>query len=288
MEIITENYVKNLLVRRPDDMHKGGAGRVLIIAGSPGVAGAAALSARTALKSGAGLVQVSIDEALWPIIQILEPCATCLGRGASLASYNAVVLGPGIGKGETGSVITARVLKEYTGKLIIDADALNIIAALGSDFKNSASGVIITPHPGEAARLLGSTTEEINRSREDSVRRLAVLCGGTAVLKGHESLVFSVLKGDTPLKAGIPSVDDSVYQNPTGNPGMATAGSGDVLTGVIAALAGMGLNSEDAAKAGVYIHGKAGDIAADNIGEYGVTSMDISNAVPVAIRAIQG
>jgi NAD(P)H-hydrate epimerase len=286
MEFITENYVKNLFVRRPDDIHKGIAGRVLIIAGSPGMAGAAVLSARTALKSGAGLVQVSADEALWPIIQIGEPCATCVGRDVGLESYNAVAIGPGIGKSEAGADITARVLAEYKGNLIIDADALNIIAARGSAFESSNSDIIITPHPGEAARLLGITTGEVNSSREDSVRKLAAVCGGTAILKGHESLVFTA-PASAPLIAGIPSVDDSVYLNPTGNPAMATAGSGDVLTGVIAALAGMGFNTKDAAKAGVYIHGKAGDIAAAKIGEYGVTAMDISNAVPDAIKSLR-
>jgi NAD(P)H-hydrate epimerase len=285
MEVITENYVKNLLARRPKDMNKGGAGRVLIAAGSPGMAGAAVLAARTTLKSGAGLVQVAIDEALWPIIQVGEPCATCVGRSISFDLYDAVVIGPGIGKGDAGIAITTRALREYKGKLIIDADALNIIAAIGSDFTSASGEIVITPHPGEAARLLGIDVPIVNASREDTARRLAQLSGGTAVLKGYESLVFSASSGMT-LKAGIPAVDDRVYLNPTGNPGMATAGSGDVLTGIIAAFAGMGLCAADAAKAGVYVHGVAGDIAAAKIGEYGVTATDISEAVPAAIRSL--
>jgi NAD(P)H-hydrate epimerase len=250
------------------------------------MAGAAVLAARTALKSGAGLVQVSIEEPLWPIVQVAEPCATCVPRDIPLQSYQAIAIGPGLGKGGAGAAITARVLKEYTGKLIIDADALNIIAAQGSDFTSAAEDIIITPHTGEAARLLGMTTAEIGNARTDSVRKLAALCGGTAILKGYESLVCRAAQSASPGQDSN-NAADAVCLNPTGNPGMATAGSGDVLTGLITAFTGMGLSAEDAAKAGVYIHGKAGDIAAARIGEYGITATDISNAVPEAIHSIQ-
>jgi NAD(P)H-hydrate epimerase len=160
----------------------------------------------------------------------------------------------------------------YNGVLIIDADALNIVADEGLDIRDSAANTIITPHPGEAARLLGTQTDCINADRADAVVELAKRYGSVAVLKGYETL--------------IATADGDMYVNPTGNPGMATGGSGDVLTGVIASLAGQDFRPLDAALAGVYIHGLAGDIKAAEIGEYGLTAADIANGLPQAIKTL--
>jgi len=288
METISRNMIKNLLPKRPKDIHKGKAGKLLIIAGSPSMAGAAIISAKSALKSGAGLVHVSLDKELWPVVQSGEPCAICIGReglnAESLTGYDAIAVGPGLGTGTDEKYIVENLLKNYSGKLILDADALNLIAEHGLLRNKSAAGsrtvpsqpaakLIITPHPGEAARLLRSTSADINSAREDSVKKLASLCGGIAVLKGFETLISDCA--------------NHIWLNPTGNPGMATAGSGDVLTGSICAFAGMGKSPADAAIAGVFVHGLAGDIAAEEIGEYGITAMDIALALPRAIKIIQ-
>jgi NAD(P)H-hydrate epimerase len=275
METITQKYVKQLLKKRARNTHKGNYGRVLIIAGSPGMAGAAALSATAALRSGAGLVSVSIDERLFPIVQTCVPCATCAERMKSLDTlerWDAAVIGPGIGTDADAEKTVSYVLDAYAGPLILDADALNIVSAWGSDARFSKPNIILTPHSGEAARLLGVKTSDVDADRKGTVAALTERFGGVAVLKGNETLVAS------------PGED--VYVNPTGNPGMATGGSGDVLSGVIASFAGQGFSILDAALAGVYIHGLAGDIGAEEIGEYGLIASDIANALPRAIQSV--
>jgi NAD(P)H-hydrate epimerase len=170
------------------------------------------------------------------------------------------------------------VLKRYGGPLVLDADALNVIAGDSIltgmlRFRAQQSGcgaAIVTPHPGEAARLLGSGSSGLRGERAESARALVELTGAICVLKGANTL--------------IASPEGVLYVNETGNPGMATGGSGDVLTGVIAALAGQGLHALDAALAGVYLHGLAGDIAAERTGEYGLMASDIAEAAALAIK----
>ncbi|MDR0518599.1 MAG: NAD(P)H-hydrate dehydratase [Clostridiales Family XIII bacterium] len=337
---IARESVRALLPPRAAAMHKGSAGRVLIVAGSPGMAGAAVLAAGAALRSGAGLVYVASDEALWPIIQTHEPCAVCVTREAALGklgSYDAVAAGPGLGTGKAAASLVSSIIGTYDGKLVLDADALNIVAAAGAEVREPAGclggsdraasdgaqqdgscdeadggglvraaeevarpgGVqrrIITPHPGEAARLLGIGAGDIQEDREAAARRLAEKYGAVSVLKGSRTLVAApggVRDGEssnslfTQSGAAAPG-EPTLFENPTGNPGMATAGSGDVLTGVIVSFAAQGMDVLDAALAGVYVHGLAGDIAADEKGEYGMTASDIVRALPAAIKQVQG
>ncbi|MDR1953185.1 MAG: NAD(P)H-hydrate dehydratase [Clostridiales Family XIII bacterium] len=296
METITRKYVKGLLKKRSRDSHKGDYGKVLIVAGSRGMAGAAVLGARAALASGAGLVSVSIDAELFPIVQTCVPCATCVTRPESLAAlarravatnpdlksnaaavntvkWDAVAIGPGLGTDATAVDTVKAVLRNaYDGILVVDADALNIIANEGIDMRDVAAHTIITPHPGEAARLLGMETDHVNADRAGAAAELAKRYGSVTVLKGHDTLVATA--------------DGDIYVNPTGNPGMATGGSGDVLTGVVVSLAGQGFRPLDAALAGVYIHGLAGDIKAEEIGEYGLTATDIAEGLPRAIKTL--
>lgn len=274
--LINNTFVNTLIKKRPKDLHKGDCGRVLVIAGSKGMAGAAILSARGALRSGAGLVRVSIPEELFPIIQVGVPEATCISRSLSpdqLEQYQAIVIGPGLGDENSNVSLIKMVLEEVYGTVIIDADALNLIAQnkeLQNVMNKSSENLIITPHPGEAARLLGCTTNEINRDRVTAVRRLVEQTGAVSVLKGAGTLVATS--------------NQKTYINTTGNSGMATGGSGDVLSGIIAALAGQGLSCFEAAAAGVYIHGLAGDIAAENLGEYGLIATDIATMVALALK----
>ncbi|MDR3365169.1 MAG: NAD(P)H-hydrate dehydratase, partial [Clostridiales Family XIII bacterium] len=272
MEAITYNEIRMLfLPGRKRGAHKGGFGRVLIVAGSKGMMGAAVLCARAALRTGSGLVTVSCAEKFFPIVQTAAPEATCIGRdieralsAAALSKYDAVAVGPGLGfelglgsaPGGGNLALLSHILANYEGTLVLDADALNIIAAETDRFHPPFSPrTILTPHAGEAARLLGLPgADGIEKDREAALHALRHKFGGTIVLKGADTFV-------TPNRV-----------NTTGNPGMAAGGSGDVLTGVIVSLAGQGFPAETAAAAGVYLHGLAGDIMAGEIGEAGLTA----------------
>ncbi|MDD2189407.1 MAG: NAD(P)H-hydrate dehydratase [Eubacteriales bacterium] len=271
--LITEAFVNTFIKKRKQDIHKGDCGKILIVAGSVGMAGAAVLCARAALRTGAGLVRVSIPEALFPILQIGVPEATCIPRERlleDLTQYSAIAVGPGLGVEKQSGILIRNILEMTDKPVLLDADGLNLLRGDLDVIKKAKADIIITPHPGEAAKLLGRKTAEINRDRLQSARELAAAAGAVTVLKGAGSVVA------TP--------DGETYINTTGNPGMATAGSGDVLSGVIAALLGQGLSSEAAAIAGVYLHGLAGDMAKDFMGEYGLIASDIASMMALAIK----
>lgn len=274
--LIDKAFVNTVIKRRPKDLHKGDCGKVLVIAGSKGMAGAAVLSARGALRSGAGIVRVSVPEELFPIIQVGVPEAICVSRMLppdELGEYQAIVIGPGLGD-EISNVSLIKTVLEGAGKaVVLDADGLNLTAR-SKELQDAVFALrerlIITPHPGEAARLLDCTTETINSDRMAAVHLLAEKTGSVVVLKGAGTLVA------TP--------GQKTYINTTGNPGMATGGSGDVLSGIIGALAGQGISCFEAAAAGVYIHGLAGDMAAENLGEYGIIATDIATMTALALH----
>lgn len=278
--LLTPKDVKTHIRKREKSLDKFDCGKVLVIAGSKGMAGAAVLCAKGALHTGAGLVQVSIAEELFPVIHAGIVEATCVSRNPQdlhLTEYQAVAVGPGLGVKEENEALIKTLLTEYEGTVVADADALNLLAenqelAELCRKKSSKLKLIITPHPREAGRLLGQSAEEINEDREESARLLAKKFNAVAVLKGASTVVA------TPRGA--------TYINPKGNPGMATAGSGDVLTGVIAALAGQGLSALDAACCGVYLHGLSGDLGAKIWGEYSLTASDIANSMYMSLNAI--
>lgn len=277
MSLITKEYVNTFIKERKQEIHKGDCGHVLIIAGSKGMAGAALLSAKGALRAGAGLVTISIEEELFPIIQIGIPEATCISREKAFkdfGKYDVIAAGPGIGDDQKNVQLIEEILMKYEGNFVLDADGLNIFAKADKveTLKNSKAKLIITPHPGEASRLLKTSTIEINRDRRKSSMELAKKTGAVTVLKGAGTIVA------TP--------GEKTYINTTGNPGMATGGSGDVLTGVIAALGGQGLDPEMSAVAGVFLHGMAGDKAAEMNGEYGLIASDIAAMVALAIKEL--
>ncbi len=272
--LITKEYVKNILRERPQDMHKGQCGRVLIIAGSKTMTGAAVLCAKGAFRSGAGLVYASLPVEIFLIMQVSVPEAICImrSRETDLSLYDAIAIGPGIGNDKANADIIKRLLAEYTKTLVIDADGLNIIASanLFEEMKASDADIVITPHMGEAARLLGNKSCE----REEIACNLSSLTGATTVLKGADTIVTSD--------------GEILYTNTTGNPGMATAGSGDTLTGIIASLAAQGYSGFEAASCGVYIHGLAGDMAASEMGQWGIMASDIAEFTPGAIKKTIG
>ena len=292
--MITADLVQTKIRKRKREIHKGDCGRILLVAGSEGMMGAAVLTCRAALKSGAGLVQLAVPKELFPVAQIAVPEATCRTRSflpENLSRYDAVAVGPGLGTGSESVEAVRNILEFYQGPLVLDADALNIIAnpenQLLALLRIRKGETVITPHIGEARRLLeaadpretdGDGAKYFVRGIQSREERLAMaealvrLTGAAVVLKGMGSLVAAE--------------GEETYTNTTGNPGMATGGSGDVLTGIIAGLWGQNQPAEDgtdrkltareAAYCGVFVHGLAGDLAAEELGEYGLTAGDIA------------
>jgi len=262
---------------RSAEGHKGDFGRICIVAGSIGFSGAAAISAKSALRSGAGLVRAAIPKSVLPVVASIEPCFTTIplaedtsgrisvkARSAVLrvAGENDVVaFGPGVGVSQGIGKVLESLLRIDGLRLLIDADGLNNLAKLSGWPVFSKSRLILTPHPGERKRVWNSLLREpMPAERVDQAAKLSLKSKAVVVLKGHKTVVCD---------------GERFYVNPTGNPGMATAGAGDVLTGIIAALAGQGLDDFDASVLGVYLHGLSGDLAAKKIGQMSLIATDI-------------
>jgi NAD(P)H-hydrate epimerase len=274
------------LPRRARDAHKGDFGHVLVLGGSPGLTGAPALAALGALRAGAGLATVGCSRAVQPVVAGYSPCLMTLGlpdtAGGALSHAGlapalrfssrcrAVVLGPGLGRDpDTGEFVRSFVTSVESAT-VVDADALNLLAGHAESLREAEGTFVITPHPGEAGRLLGlPASAPIPADRRKAVADLAALTGAVAVLKGHRTLVCDGKR---------------LYENRTGNPGMATGGTGDVLAGVIAALLAQGLDPFDAAVLGVRVHGRAGDLAARRHGETAVIASDLLDFLGAAMR----
>lgn len=286
-----DKYISAAIFKRSPDSHKGDFGKLLIFAGSEGMAGAAVLAGRAALKSGAGLVRFllpNFSSSLLPILQINVPEATCIcwHEHLNLSEYAAIAAGSGLGKSHEVLTILTYIIDNYAGILLLDADALNLIsenAALADKVRNSKATIIITPHVGEAKRLL-HTCEGIAGldSRKNAVCALSEQYNCIAILKGSGTLVAQKNSTSGSNISHAPAFD--IYQNTTGNPGMATGGSGDSLTGIISSLAAQNYKPIDAARIGVFIHGKAGDLASEQLGEMGMTAGDIVSYIPYALK----
>ncbi len=286
MEII--ETIPKLQTRKPD-AHKGNFGKICIIGGSIGFSGAAALAGRSALRAGAGLVRVAVPKSILAIVASIEPSYTTIalaednqGRISKKAinqiltaveENDALAFGPGVGVGGELQQILYTLITQQEKPIVIDADGLNNLAKITDWPEKLKANLILTPHPGEMKRLwAGLFREPLPSDRQTQSVKLAERTGTIVVLKG----------------AGTIATDgEKVYINKTGNPGMATAGSGDVLTGCIAALTGQGLSHLDAAILGVYIHGLAGDIASRNKGQISLIATDIINALPEAFQKHQ-
>lgn len=266
--------VEGIFVPRDKHAHKGCFGRVLLIAGSKGMAGASLLAARGALRSGAGLLTVHVPQCNNIIVQTAVPeamtsidvCENCFSECPDLNAYDAVAVGPGIGRSKESTDALVKLLKECKVPLVIDADALNIIAENPQMLAMLPQGTVITPHPGEFARLAGRSDNCYAQFMKAA--EMARCYGIYVVLKGAYTAIF------TP--------NGECHFNSTGNPGMATGGSGDVLTGVLVALLGQGYRTVDAIRLGVYIHGLAGDMAAKSKGETAMTAGDIIDSLSQA------
>ncbi len=274
---------------RPANAHKGTFGRVLVIAGSRGMSGAASLAGLGALRGGAGLVYVAVPEGIVPIVAAIEPSyltiplpEDSLGRVAlnaqdrleeDLGNFQAVAIGPGWGQSEEIQVLANWLIKSVEQPLVIDADALNALAKMPEILAEAPIPRILTPHPGEFARLSGHDPSDIGKHREELAAEYADRHDVILVLKGRKTVVTDGQK---------------LAVNSTGNSGMATGGTGDVLTGLIAALLGQGMAAFDAARLGVYLHGMAGDLAAEQLSEPALIASDLPRFLPEAWKKLQG
>lgn len=283
LETITE--LPHLSPRAPDS-HKGSYGRVLVVAGSRGMSGAAILSGSAALRGGAGLVRVAAPHEIVPIVAAGNPCYTTMplpqdGQGRVLAialnellpeakSADVLALGPGLGRSPDVLALLAGLLERSGKPAVIDADALNAFAAAPQRLR-PGEGVprVLTPHPAEFARLLHIDARAVQADRRNLAARFAREHGVVVLLKGLGTIVTDGRR---------------VSVNTTGNPGMATGGTGDVLTGLIAALLGQGLPAFEAAQLGAHLHGLAGDLARDQLGEASLIASDLLAYLPAAFR----
>lgn len=268
---VTKDTVKPLLKGRSPEAYKGDFGHALLYAGSLGMAGAAILSARACLRSGVGLLTICSPAYNNDILQISVPEAMAIASddlyaNTDLSRYNAVGAGPGLGKGESQTAILEKLLKSSSYPMVLDADALNIISTSRYLMEYIPSGSVLTPHPGELKRLTGGFADWSDMMAKAT--RLAKENNITVVVKGAPTVTI------TP--AG------QLYVNTTGNPGMATGGSGDVLTGMVLALLAQGYAPDQAAFIAVYIHGLAGDMAAYDLSMTAMTSADIAGYLPKA------
>jgi len=284
--------VRPLIRSRAPDSHKGTFGHPLIIAGSLGKGGAALLASRAALRTGAGLVTAAIPNSVAPVVAagqaelMTEPIPEVNGHFAAqfgierlrelAARKTALVAGPGIGVSADTKAIIEFLITECASAqcpLLIDADGLNALAEIGCGLLRKANGpVVLTPHPGEMARLLSQDTATVNSDRISAARRLCDLTGAHCLLKGSRTVIAS--------PGGV------VYVNSSGNPGMATPGMGDALSGILGSLLGQGMDALDAMALGVFLHGTAADRVARQMGGVGFIAGDVIAELPAALAAL--
>lgn len=279
--------IPKLPARRPD-AHKGDFGRVLIVGGSVGMVGAPALAANAALRGGAGLVKIACPDCSQQTTASLAPCATsvplpstadgmmtarALGPLRTLADeHDILAIGPGVGQGPGVRKVVAALVAHPDRPKVVDADGLNNLASSGTWWRDTDSPIVLTPHPGEMRRLMdGAGLDGDLKDRQARAIALAGLTGAIVALKGAGTVVTD---------------GQRVFVNRTGNAGMATAGAGDVLTGLIAALIGQKMSPFDAAVLGVHWHGLAGDLAAEETGQVSLTATDLIDFLPEALALL--
>jgi hydroxyethylthiazole kinase-like uncharacterized protein yjeF len=287
--LVEQLDVRRIIPKRSLYAHKYSVGKVLALAGSKGLTGAAALCSTAAMRVGAGAVVLGTPEPVYPILarKLTEvmtfPLPSTQDGTLSIEALNGIrerlswadvlMIGPGLSRNPETQQLILKLLLEYRGKVLIDADGLNAVAANGiSKLRSARAQFILTPHVGEFSRLTGLQSIEVERHRCEVARVLAKQISATVVLKGVPTVTASK--------------DGNCFMNSTGNPGMATAGSGDVLSGIIAGLWAQGMSDSEAAYAGVYLHGVSGDLAAMKIGERGLLANDLIEYLPAAMQLI--
>lgn len=284
-ELITPSMLEGLPPPRPKGIHKGTLGHLLVIAGSVGKRGAAQMTGLSAMRSGTGLVTIAVPESIEPgLAPLMEAMTLPLPETAdgtvalaaektllaAMEGKEAVAIGPGLSQNAETQRLVRSLIAEVSLPMVIDADGINAVAADLSVLKKKKGPLILTPHPGEMGRLLGAKADAVQKDRFN-------LAAGFAGKWG----VFLVLKGAHTI---IAAPDGALWVNRTGNPGMATAGIGDALTGMIGGFLAQGLTAEKAATLGIYLHGLAGDLAAAERGEAGLITSDLIGKIPQAIK----
>ena len=279
-KMLDHEQILKLLPDRPLDGHKGTFGKTLLLCGSRGYTGAAALAAMGALRCGAGLVYLGVPESIYQIaaIKLTEPVVIPLPDlngsfdqktveilPSLLNDKDAVLIGPGIGRSEGSFAVARAVLEQFHGTVIVDADGINVLQKHKDLLRGRTSPTIVTPHEGEFRRIGGNITD----NRVLAAVELANELGVIVLLKGHRTIITD---------------GNLCYENETGNPGMATGGSGDVLAGMITALVGQGIPALEAAACGAWLHGAAGDICAKEIGQYGMLPTDMLRILPRLLK----
>lgn len=275
-KILTHRDVLNILPDRLADSHKGTFGRVLLLCGSIGYTGAPALAAMGALRCGAGLVYVGVPESIYAIeaVKLLEPVIfplkdqngmfseACIPQVlARMEGMDSVLIGPGLGQSDGAFRLVKSVLENFDGAVVLDADGINVLSGHTDILRGRKGVTVLTPHPGEFARIGGS----IDSERLPAAENMAQELGSVVVLKGNGTVITDGVE---------------TYVNPTGNPGMAVGGSGDVLAGMIVSLLGQGIPAVEAAACAVWLHGKAGDECASAMGQYGMLPSDMLQVLP--------
>ncbi|MGZ8479290.1 MAG: NAD(P)H-hydrate dehydratase [Candidatus Binatia bacterium] len=288
IELLDRETVRWLVPRRQSDTHKGTYGHLLVVAGARGKTGAAILSCRAAMRTGAGLVTLAAPRALNAIFAgaLVEVMTEPLGDETCeqlemlsdadwrrlIERKNVLLFGPGVGVSDATQSATRWLLRNVAMPWVIDADGLNNLALDLDRLRRAQTAPILTPHPGEMARLIGKSTSDVNADRIEVARGFATAHRCHVVLKGARTV--------------IATADGKVFVNPTGNPGMASGGMGDVLAGIIAALLGQGMSAEDAMKLGVFLHGYVGDRVAEAKGPIGLIASDIVDGLPKALAEL--
>lgn len=286
IHLLTAERIRSFIRKRLPDAHKGKTGHVLVLAGAIGKTGAAAMTAMAAMRTGAGLVTLGIPASLDATVepQVLEAMTAPLPEIAPgiltdsamdavlglLPGKSCLALGPGIGTADETVQLVCGLVRVCPIPLVIDADGLNCMAGCMDILKQKKAEIVLTPHPGEMGRIVGKTSAEIQKDRAGSARSLAEAYGVTVVLKGAKTV--------------IAQKDGALWINPTGNPGMASGGMGDVLTGMIAGWIAQGLAPAEAAMAGVYLHGAAADALFRGRGPFGYLASDVMAMIPAQIR----
>lgn len=275
MKILDHKAVLEILPEREPWAHKGNFGRILLLCGSRGYTGAAALAAMGALRSGAGLVYLGVPESIYQIeaVKLTEPIVFPLPDedgmlsvqaaekiGALLPQMDAVLIGPGLGQSMGTLAALKTVLREFDGPVVVDADGINLLARHKHLLRGRTVPTVLTPHDGEFMRLA-----QLGDDRKAAAEELATELGCIVVLKGHRTLITD----------GV-----CCYENRTGNPGMAVGGSGDVLAGILVSLLGQGIGALEATAAAVWLHGAAGDRCAEKMGQYGMLPTDLLEELP--------
>ncbi len=286
--LITPEIIRTVFKPRPMDAHKGNTGHVLVVSGSPGKTGAAAMTAMSAMRAGAGLVTLAIPESLNPILeaQVIEVMTSplpetktgILGESSfdkimnQLSGKKCLAIGPGLGEAAETKKLVHRIIRESNVPVVVDADGINNMAGSVDILKKTKAPVILTPHPGEMARLLDSTAGSVQKDRINCASEFAEKFNVHVVLKG--------------VKTVIAHPDGNSFINPTGNPGMASGGMGDVLTGIIAGFVTQGYSPESATHAGVYLHGAAADTLAEKNGPFGYLATEVMKEIPAQIKLV--